>query len=246
MKIERQYRIPLAIAIALHVLLLILLCWRSTPNIPPLATSQSPIIHAEVVNAAELIKPKPKPVIPRLDRGTHKTKVIVHHKLKPKPIHHIVKVEQAKPVHIKKREKVEAQLATIKAEQKALMQKLMAAQVAKEAQALRTEQVKAKRLSELDRYKNEIVQAIENNWLIPKNTNKNLTCTFIIELMPNGQIENIRLVKSSGNLVLDRSARTAIYKAAPLPVPQNPSLFNQFRDIQVRLQPMHIQTISFH
>jgi colicin import membrane protein len=44
-------------------------------------------------------------------------------------------------------------------------------------------------------------------------------------------------VRSSGDPVFDRSVETAVYKAAPLPLPPDASLFNHFRDLRLIFKP---------
>jgi len=44
-------------------------------------------------------------------------------------------------------------------------------------------------------------------------------------------------VKSSGNTTFDRQAELAVRKASPLPVPDDPRLFQQMKDIQFEFDP---------
>jgi colicin import membrane protein len=44
-------------------------------------------------------------------------------------------------------------------------------------------------------------------------------------------------VKSSGNPVFDRSAESAVYKAAPLPQPSDPKAAEALRDFQFIFKP---------
>jgi colicin import membrane protein len=48
---------------------------------------------------------------------------------------------------------------------------------------------------------------------------------------------NIKLLRSSGDAALDYSARTAVLKSAPLPVPSDPQLFEQFRELRLTVRP---------
>lgn len=93
-------------------------------------------------------------------------------------------------------------------------------------------------LSEIDKYRQLITQSIGQNWIVPDNVDKHLSCELIIRVAPGGAVLNVTLAKSSGNPTLDRSAQTAVMKASPLPVPNSDSeLFNQFRELKLTVRP---------
>lgn len=93
---------------------------------------------------------------------------------------------------------------------------------------------------ELDKYKSLILNAIGQQWLIPEGSNKELSATLVIRLAPGGMVLNVQVEKSSGDPALDHSAVTAVYKASPLPVPNDPSLFNNFRELSLTVRPENI------
>lgn len=90
---------------------------------------------------------------------------------------------------------------------------------------------------EVDKYKALILNAISNKWILPDNANSQMSSQFQIHLAPNGAVLDVNLTRSSGDPVLDRSAKDAIYKASPLPVPSDPKTFNLFRDISLTVRP---------
>ena len=55
-----------------------------------------------------------------------------------------------------------------------------------------------------------------------------------MQIGPGGVVINVSVARSSGNPALDNSARAAVFKASPLPVPDDPDLFNAFRQITLK------------
>jgi colicin import membrane protein len=93
----------------------------------------------------------------------------------------------------------------------------------------------------VDKYKALILGAIGQQWIVPDQVNKTLSSRFKIRLAPNGAVLDVQLTRSSGDPVLDRSAQAAIYKASPLPVPSEPDVFNQFREISLTVRPENVR-----
>ena len=61
---------------------------------------------------------------------------------------------------------------------------------------------------------------------------------FAISMMPTGEIAgNPRLTRSSGLPACDMAVEYAIQKAQPLPLPPQPELFAQFRDLTLQFRP---------
>ncbi len=145
-------------------------------------------------------------------------------------------------------------------QQKKLKQKTLETEFAKEMHALNA---KAKALKQqqllreqkklegmrsqqlqgvVDKYKALITQAISRRWLVPGGVNKKLVCQLLIRLAPGGIVLDVQLVKSSGNLALDRSARDAVFKASPLPVPMEAASFEQFRQFVLKVKPENVMS----
>ncbi len=92
---------------------------------------------------------------------------------------------------------------------------------------------------EVDKYKALIINAISRQWILPENANSSMSSQFRIRLAPNGSVLAVNLMRSSGDALLDRSAQAAIFKASPLPVPSDPTVFNLFRDISLTVRPVN-------
>lgn len=93
---------------------------------------------------------------------------------------------------------------------------------------------------EVNKYKALIVQSISEHWVVPSDANKKLSSELMIRLSPAGVVLEVEITKTSGNLALDRSARAAVLKASPLPVPKDPLAFAAFRKFVLKVKPENI------
>lgn len=131
-----------------------------------------------------------------------------------------LKMEQS--MLVKKR--LQHQLALEQAEQKALQQQ--------------------QQLNTLMRYKTLILKAIGQKWIIPPHVNPQATSVLLVTLSSDGSVEQVQILKSSGNATLDRSAVAAVYKASPLPVPESPQLLKQFSQLKLTVKPEGLLNVS--
>ena len=92
----------------------------------------------------------------------------------------------------------------------------------------------------VNKYQALILQAISENWIIPSQVNKKLYCELMIRLAPGGNVLDVQVTKTSGDPSLDSSARAAVMKASPLPVPSDPIAFKSFREFILKVKPENI------
>lgn len=77
---------------------------------------------------------------------------------------------------------------------------------------------------------------------IERNFNKlglpdGLSGVILIRMLQGGTVAEASIVNTSGNELFDRRAVTAVYSASPLPVPEEPRLFEQMRTIRFTFEP---------
>lgn len=132
--------------------------------------------------------------------------------------------------------KVRQQKKLVHAKQQSAAQQLLQQQIAQEQKQMAAAQA-AKIQSVVDQYKALIVQAVSERWIVPSNLAQGISCQLLLSLAPGGAVLDVSVVTSSGNPVLDRSAQTAVWKASPLPVPKDPSMFDRFRSIRLTVRP---------
>lgn len=85
-------------------------------------------------------------------------------------------------------------------------------------------------------YKSRIQAKIKNKILLPPDLAGNPQAEFDVTLMPTGEVLNLKLTRSSGSSAYDSAVERAIYKAQPLPLPPDPGLFGEFRELHLKFR----------
>jgi colicin import membrane protein len=90
-----------------------------------------------------------------------------------------------------------------------------------------------------DEYIRQISNKIRRYIVEPPNLEGNPQVEFDVRLLPGGEVleASLRVKRSSGNPAYDQAVERAILKASPLPLPPDPSMFNQFRDLNLKIRP---------
>ena len=148
--------------------------------------------------------------------------------------------KQQEELEIKRRqEEQQRKLDELKQKQEQQKRKLaeeaLKQQLAEEQQ--QHEEAQAKQdLSVIDQYVAKIKNAIEREF----NTTglqPGLSCVFRIRMIPGGDVVESKIIKPSGDAVFDSRAETALKKASPLPVADNPRIFDKMRVIRFTFEP---------
>lgn len=286
MNFDYNYRLPVFLAIALHLILFLALFIHFANKSSALTAAQPAmqIINATVVNQNSLSnlapiptppkpvtkpqpEPKPQPEKPAIEKQQEqqiaKEKVVAEQAaLKKQAEEKIVEQKHLLAEHLQqelaaeqKKAKAKQKLAAKKAAEQAakqLLQQELAANPTEEPAAqsskndskaeAKSATQSAQNQGEIDKYKTLIIQAISQKWIVPDNVTKGLEAKLLVTLAPGGMVVDVKIIKSSGDAVLDRSAQTAVYKASPLPVPADSALFNKFRVINLIVRPEGILT----
>ena len=138
-----------------------------------------------------------------------------------------LKKEKLKKEKLKK-EKLKKEKARKEKERKAREE-----QEAEEARA----RDKAEAGSALTALVSQIVNKVRANWTEPPRTNAGLKVVISVKVKLTGEVETVKLVKSSGDAVFDRSAENAVYRASPLPFPKEPRYFNYIKNFNFVFSP---------
>lgn len=90
-------------------------------------------------------------------------------------------------------------------------------------------------------YHMAIYKRIVDNWSRPVSARNGMRTDLIVHLVPTGDVANVTLVRSSGDVAFDRSAEQAIRRAGNFDVPTEPELFEtHFRDLPVIFSPQDL------
>lgn len=194
---------------------------------------------------------KPKPIIIEKPQEDENAKFVAE---KQKEQQKIQKQQQLKQEQQKQEQLKQAQLKQEKIKQQELAKKQALAKKQQLAQQIKIAQqedlqkqleqeqkqlsdTSAKQMqSEIEKYMALIEQAIHQNWLLPDGVDSQLSCVLLIKTAPGGEVISVQVTKSSGNAGLDNSARTAVFKASPLPVPSG-DLYEQFHQFNLTVKP---------
>ena len=91
--------------------------------------------------------------------------------------------------------------------------------------------------SALAQYIPIIKQKVSRNWNKPADLQNGITAKVAVRLTANGEVVSAQLTRSSGNSVFDRSVVNAVYKASPLPIPQERGVNERFRELDLKFNP---------
>ena len=116
-------------------------------------------------------------------------------------------------------------------EQQRLQEQMAAEQLQLEAEREKKVQ------SIVDQYIGYIKDKVTRNWLKPPTAREGLSCTVRVRLIPGGEVLDVQIIKGSGDPVFDDSVQKAVFKASPLPLPADSSLFERFRVLQFVFKP---------
>jgi len=122
------------------------------------------------------------------------------------------------------------------------MAEQMAADLAEERSQLAEAQALAAAAAARDKmildYRARISLKIRALIRLPANLKGNPEAVFKVRLLPNGEVLNVTLVKSSGQPAYDQEVERAILKASPLPLPPDREAAAIFRDnLQLKFRP---------
>lgn len=200
---------------------------------PPPSVEPKPVPKSEPVAKPEPVKPVPKPKPEPKPEPKPKPAPKPEPKPEPKP----TPKPAVKPAPVFEQLDMLDMLAaedTRRVEQEITERKAKAA-----AQALAEAEAAATALENdaaTSGYFDAIKSTIEQRWVIPPSARNGMLTVLQITLIPGGEVIDAKVIQSSGDAMLDRSAVNAVKNAGRLPVPEG-ELFERFRNLTFNFRP---------
>ena len=231
----RNYSLPLALALLVHVAAVAMLLqgWSPAPKIadvikPQVVKASLIVMQAPAKPAAPApkAKPKPAPVTPKAKKAP-----------KPAATKQPSTADKAKAAAARKKA-AEAEAAERRRLQLAALGNMADAAL---EQSLERESVSLLRDEEAQiaqSYRAEIYELVRQNWSRPPSARNGMSARLLVELIPTGEVISVAVVEGSGNAAFDQAAEQAVRQARRFPVPDNNSQFERyFRRFYFLFQP---------
>jgi len=253
-----------AVHVAFFVLLVVGVSWQRKPpeavvvelwnNLPPVPVvkppepppklevkpppPQPPQIKPEPKVEAKPA-PEPKPIAkPDIALEKEKQEKARREREEKEKIEQKKRDDQAK-ADARKREEAEKQkLAALEADRAAKeAERVRLEKEQQEAvQRLQQQQAAAQRAAN-EKYIADIRNKIRRNLVVPPDIKGNPQVEFDVVLLPTGDVLGVKLKKSSQHAAYDGAVERAILRAQPLPVPKDPNVFKDFRELNLQFRP---------
>jgi colicin import membrane protein len=256
---SREQALAGALAFAMHVLFLALLVfsvtwqqkqidtavvvdlWRDLPPLvppqaeappPPPAVKPEPPPPAPKVEAKPPPEPAPKPDIALKEKLEKERKLKAQQAVEAKRI----AAEKAREAELEKKKRAAAE--ALKQKQAAEAEaKRVAAEQQKARDALAAQEAAAQ-ARVVDEYKRRISDKIRRFIVLPPNVDANAQVEFEITVLPGGEVLGAKLKRAANSLpAYDAAVERAILRAQPLPLPPDPALMRQFRELNLVFRP---------
>ena len=89
-----------------------------------------------------------------------------------------------------------------------------------------------------DEYRARISAKIRQRVILPPDLRGNPEAIYEVSLLPGGEVAQVQILQSSGELTYDAAVERAIFAAQPLPVPEDPGLFHaNFKNFLLSFRP---------
>lgn len=260
---SREQALAGALAGAMHVLLLVFLVfgvswqhkqidtavvvdlWRDVPTAAPPKVEAAPPVPAPVVKPeppppapkAEVKPPPPKPEPAIKPDIALKEKQEKERKLKEQADAKKRADEKAREAEAEKKKRAEAE--ALKKKQAADAEaKRVASEQAKAQEAVAAQQAAAAR-REVDKYLDGIRSKVKRFVVVPPSVQGNPEAEVVVTLLPGGEVLNVRVRKSSGNLAYDEAVERAVRRAQPFEVPAGDAFQRNFREFTMAFRPVN-------
>lgn len=203
------------------------------PPPPPPAPAPAPVVKPDIATE-RLPKPPLKEVPPK--KADEALKEIERLKQQEAKLREFDKLRELDKEAREKKARDAAM--TAQAQKEAAEEKRLAQQQREaDARAAQSQADAASRNQQLLQSYIERIQAkIKSNTLVPPSVASGITLTIKFVVLPDGSVleGSVRVVQSSGQSAYDDAVQRAIIASQPLPMPEDPALRRQMRDVTLK------------
>jgi colicin import membrane protein len=192
--------------------------WNNLPSIP-----EPPAPPPKVEEPKPEIKAEPKPVKIEQPKPVKADILLKDKKAKLKEEEEKKKIKEREEQALKEKIAQEMEMLKDQQEREKLAQKAQAERSAVQAKLI-------------DEYKRRIKIKILSAIVQPPDLVGNPQAEFEVVLLPTGEVLSVTLKRSSGQGAYDVAVERAIQKAQPLPLPPEPTLFKEFRELNLKFR----------
>ena len=241
-----------ALTLVMHLLFLVLLVygvtWQKREPAAVVAELWSNLPAPKAAPAPPPLKAEPEPEPPK---PQPKAEVKPVPKVEPKPApkpapkpdialrekkEKALKAKERELAEKKKREE-QAQLAALKQQQAKEAEARRLAREQDEALKKLAQSQAAAQARQVDEFKRRIAERIKRFIIEPPSLQGNPEVEFDVIVLPGGEVLDVRIRKASGQAPWDNAVERAIRRAQPLPLPPDPALMREFRELNLRFRP---------
>lgn len=199
-----SFTVAVLVSLLLHAFIVALMVVHWEPERKQRKITQPKYVQATLLKLEEKAKPKPKPPVPKAaPKPAPKPTPKPAPKPKPKPAPKPAPKPEPKP----------APKPEPKPEPKPQIDKQQLEQALASALAEEEAFLAAANDEELaSSYADYIFERLAANWNRPLNSRRDMEVELLVQLLPNGQVVRVDIVRSSGNEAFDRSAVQAVLK----------------------------------
>lgn len=262
---SREQALAGGLAFVMHVLFLVLLVfgvswqhkqidsavvvdlWRDVPaaaptRTPPPEPAVKPEPKPEPPPPAPKVEakppPKPEPAPAAKPDIALKEKLEKERKLKEQAATDAKKRAEEKAREAEAEKKKRAEADALKKKQAAEAEaKRVANEQARAQEALAAQQAAAS-AKVVDEHKRRIIDKVRRFIVLPPNVSDSAQVEFEVVVLPGGEVLGAKLKRSSNSIpAYDAAVERAILKAQPLPLPADPALMRQFRELNLVFRP---------
>ena len=203
--------------------------WSSLPEPkvapPPPKAEPAPPKPRPKAEAKPVPKVEPKPA-PKPDIALREKKEKARQEKEREIAEKKKREEQARQEALKQQQAKEAEAMRLAREQDEALKKLAQSQAAAAAQA-----------KLVDEYKRRIAERIKRFIIEPASLQGNPEVEFDVVVLPGGEVLDVKIRKASGQAPWDNAVERAIRRAQPLPLPPDPALMKEFRELNLKFRP---------